>query len=127
MGEERQSTDHNDRPIISSKGVGEQGGVRDYGGDGSIHQSISNEGKNWSSQADGNPALPEVVFLHCLSAGDRLPAAALCNGAPTGQRLQLHRVSDTQIFTNATFSALVLRSNPRFAFFKYVTHHREQI
>lgn len=21
------------------------------------------------SQADGNPALPEVVFLHCLSAG----------------------------------------------------------
>lgn len=33
------------------KGAGELGGVRDYGGNGSIQQSISNEGKNWSKSS----------------------------------------------------------------------------
>ena len=46
------------------KGAGELGGVRDYGGNGSIHQSISNEGKDrsksstWKScSAWGGPSL----------------------------------------------------------------------
>lgn len=34
-----------------AKGAGELGGVRDYGGNGSIQQSISNEGKNWSKSS----------------------------------------------------------------------------
>lgn len=33
------------------KGAGELGGEEDYGGSGSIHQSISNEGKNWSESS----------------------------------------------------------------------------
>lgn len=33
------------------KGAGERGGEEDYGENGSIHQSISNEGKNWSESS----------------------------------------------------------------------------
>lgn len=34
-----------------ARGAGELGGVRDYGENGSIHQSVSNEGKNWSKSS----------------------------------------------------------------------------
>lgn len=34
-----------------ARGAGELGGVRDYRGNGSINQSISNEGKNWSKSS----------------------------------------------------------------------------
>lgn len=60
------------------------------------------------SQADGSPALPGVVFLHCLSAGYQFFSAALYTSAPTGQRLRSHWISDIQIFTFIAFSAFIV-------------------
>lgn len=37
--------------LLVVRGAGELGGMRDCGGNGSIHQSISNEGKNWSKSS----------------------------------------------------------------------------
>lgn len=48
-----------------------------------------------SSQADGNPALPRVVFLHYLSAGCWDFTAALYNSAPTGEGLLSHWIPVT--------------------------------
>lgn len=46
---------------------------------GSIHQSISNEGKNWSKSSRWKSclSLPGVVFLHRLSAGYQPPSPCL--------------------------------------------------
>lgn len=59
---------------------------------GSIHQSISNEGKNWSKSSRWKSclSLPGVVFLHRLSAGYQTPPAPACgflcnNSAPSGE------------------------------------------
>lgn len=57
------------------------------------------------SQADGNPALPGVVFLHRLSAGYQIFRAALCNSAPTGERLLWQQLREIQIFTFIAFPA----------------------
>lgn len=75
---ERDCTDHNGWPIISSKEgrggagvVGELGVVRDYGGNGSIHQSVSNEGKNWSKSSR---------WKSCSARGG-LPALSVSRGS----------------------------------------------
>lgn len=41
-------------------------------------------GRIGPSQADGNPALPQVVVPHCLSAGYLGFGASLSNSAPSG-------------------------------------------
>lgn len=56
------------------------------------------------SQADGNPALPEVLLPHCLSAGYQGFAASLGQQRPKRRLLLLHQMDFIQIFTFAVVS-----------------------
>lgn len=93
---QRHSTDHNGWPIICSKeggGWGVRWSGRLWGEKGSIHQSISNEGKNWSNSSRWKSCSAWGGLSALSVSRESILRAAICNSAPTGERLLLHWIS----------------------------------